>query len=132
MIFHHIGIFTSDLDVGRNKLSLILPIQSVSEPIEDTVLKVKVQFCTDTSGLCYELIAPFGENNPVSGILLSGKAIINHVAYTVESINVASQELRNSGCIPISLATPAVAFGNRRVMFFMSPLHFIIELIETP
>jgi methylmalonyl-CoA/ethylmalonyl-CoA epimerase len=131
MIFHHIGIFTSDLDVGRNKLSLILPIQSVSEPIEDPGLKVKVQFCTDTSGICYELVAPFGENNPVSGILLSGKAIINHVAYTVESIDVASHELRKSGCMPLSQARPAVAFGNRRVMFFMSPLRFIIELIET-
>lgn len=132
MIFHHIGIFTSDLNNGRIKLSSILPIQSVSEPIEDPGLKVQIQFCTDTSGICYELVAPLGDNNPVSGILLSGKAIINHVAYTVLDIDEASKKLRESGCIPISQARPALAFENRRVIFFMSPLRFIIELIETP
>ena len=132
MTFHHIGIFTSDLDIGMAKLSSIIPIQSVSQPIEDSGLKVKIQFCTDTSGVCYELVAPFGDNNPVSGILLSGKAIINHVAYTVTDINIASKKLRKSGCIPISQARPALAFENRRVIFFMSPLRFIIELIETP
>jgi methylmalonyl-CoA/ethylmalonyl-CoA epimerase len=132
MIFHHIGIFTSDLNLGRIKLSSILPIESFSEPIEDPGLKVQIQFCFDSSGICYELVAPFGENNPVSGILLSGKAIINHVAYTVLDIDRASENLRKEGCVPISKARPALAFDNRRVIFFMSPLRFIIELIEAP
>lgn len=130
MIFHHIGIFTSDLNLGRIKLSSILPIVSFSEPIEDPGLKVKIQFCIDSSGICYELVAPFGDNNPVSRILLSGKAIINHVAYTVLDIDKATEHLRKSGCVPISEARPALAFDNRRVIFFMSPLRFIIELIE--
>lgn len=132
MIFHHVGIFTSDLNIGRVKLSSILPIESVSEPIEDPGLNVQVQFCTDSSGICYELVAPLGENNPVSGILLSGKAIINHVAYTVIDIDKASKNLRESGCMPLGRARPALAFDNRRVIFFMSPLRFIIELIEAP
>ncbi len=131
MIFHHIGLFTADLAKGREKLSSIIPISNVSEQIVDDGMKVIIQFCTDSSGVCYELVAPFGEGNPVSGVLSSGKAILNHVAYTVDDIDASSRKLRSGGCIPIGKARPAVAFQNRKVAFFLTPLHFIIELIES-
>ena len=86
MIFDHIGLFVADLAIGQQKLSALLPIASVSDSIDDAGLKVRVQFCTDTCGIRYELVAPFGEGNPVSGVLENGKAVLNHVAYRVADL----------------------------------------------
>lgn len=130
MKFHHIGLFVADLDAGRRHLQGLLPIAATSAVIEDAGLKVRVQFCTDQSGVRYELVAPFGESNPVDGALASGKGILNHVAYTVADLDAALTAVRAQGCIPLGRPQPAVAFGGQRVMFFMSPLRFIIELIE--
>lgn len=132
MIFDHIGLFVSDLEDGRRKLAGMLPIIEYSEPIDDAGLKVRVQFATDSSRIRYELVAPFGEGNPVSGVLMTGKAILNHVAYRVSGLPAAGERLRQEGAIPLGPARPALAFGSRPVIFYLTPLRFIIELIETP
>lgn len=130
MIFNHIGLFVADLEIGRKKLSSMLPITEISPIIEDPGIKVRIQFCTDSSGIRYELVAPWGEGNPVQGTLSSGKGIINHVAYSVSDLAQEAHRLRGEGCIPLGTPQPAVAFDGRLVLFFMTPLRFIIELIE--
>lgn len=132
MIFDHIGLFVPDLETGRQHLTALLPIAQLTDPIDDPVIKVKIQFCTDTSGIRYELVAPLGEGNPVSGVLESGKGILNHVAYKVADIKAETLRLRRSGAMPLGPAKPAVAFNGQLVMFFLTPLKFIIELIEDP
>lgn len=130
MIFDHVGLFVAELEDGRQKLTAMLPIAETSPVIDDPGLKVRIQFCTDTSGIRYELVAPLGEGNPVSGALSSGKAILNHVAYRVADIRAEAERLRATGCIPLGPPRPAIAFGGRPVMFFLTPLRFIMELIE--
>lgn len=130
MIFDHIGLFVPDLETGREKLSALLPITGLSEPIADATLKVKVQFCTDANGIRYELVAPNGPGNPVSGVLERGKAVLNHVAYRVSDLKGETRRLRQEGAMPLGPARPAVAFDGCLVMFFLTPLNFIIELIE--
>lgn len=130
MIFDHIGLFVADMEVGRETLSRLLPLLSYSEVIEDPLLKVRVQFCTDTSGIRYELVAPFGEGNPVSGVLERDTNILNHVAYRVTDLKAEALRLRKAGSILLGPARPAVAFGGRPVMFLLTPMRFIVELIE--
>lgn len=132
MKFHHIGLFVANLADGRKKLSSIIPIAEYSNEIDDANLKVRVQFAIDYSGISYELVAPFGDNNPVAQILLSGKAILNHVAYRVKNFEDKISELRASGAVPLGAPASAVAFNGKRVIFFLTPLKFIIELIESP
>ncbi len=130
MIFDHIGLFVGDLDQGRRKLAALLPIAAWSDPIEDAGLKVRIQFATDTSGVRYELVAPFGEGDPVSGVLQSGQAILNHVAYRVADLDAELGRLRAEGALPLGPPSPAVAFGGRRVVFLLTRLRFILELVE--
>ncbi len=132
MIFDPIGLFVADLEEGRRKLAAILPIAEFLEPVDDAGLKVRIQFALDTSGTRYELVAPFGEGNPVSQVLDSGKAVLNHVAYRVADLAVESARLRAGGAMPLGPARPALAFGGNQVMFFLTPLRFILELIEMP
>ena len=132
MIFDHIGLFVRDLDAGRAKLASLLPIEKSSDPVDDPGLRVRIQFCTDASGIRYELVAPLGDESPVDGVLRSGNNVLNHVAYRVADLDAECLRLREERCMPLGPPAPAVAFGGRRVVFFLTPLRFILELIEDP
>lgn len=130
MRFDHIGVFVSEIEHGRALLSALLPIVRVSEIFHDPLLKVAVQFLFDPTGICYELVAPNGLNNPVATALKTRKNILNHIAYRVDQLETTVAELRKRGCFPINDPRPAVAFGGHRVVFLYTPLDFIIELVE--
>jgi methylmalonyl-CoA/ethylmalonyl-CoA epimerase len=130
MKFHHIGVFVADLSFGCEYLTSIFPIRHIGEPINDPGICVQVQFLTDASGVVYEIVAPYGEKNPVSNLLRQKKNILNHVAYSVMNLDEKLAELKNLGCIQIGLPMPAVAFDARRVVFILTRLGFIFELIE--
>ncbi len=130
MIFDHIGLFVRDIETGRSRLGAMIPIQSWSAITEDPVLKVRVQFGVDPSGLRYELVAPFGDPNPVSAALASGNNVLNHIAYRVPDLDAAAAALRAQGAMPLGPAQPALAFAGARVMFFLTSLRFILELVE--
>jgi methylmalonyl-CoA/ethylmalonyl-CoA epimerase len=130
MNFDHIGIFVKDIEVGLAQLKNLLPIVDQGEIYKDPLLRVLVQFCYDQDGTCYELVAPFGDDNPVDPILASNNNILNHVAYKSEHFEGTVKHFRDSGCVPLSSAKPAVAFGGARVIFFLTPLRLIVEIIE--
>jgi len=108
----------------------LLNISDWTGVFEDPLIKVRIQFGRDASGLRYELIAPFGDGNPVDGALAAGVNILNHVAYRVDDLDQELARLRRDRCVPTTRPRPAVAFGGRRVVFLMTPLGFILELIE--
>ena len=130
MKFDHIGIFAKTLEHGRRHLQALLPISAVSDEFHDSLLKVSVQFLYDSSGICYEIVAPNGAGNPVDSTLSKKRNILNHVAYKVNNFQFTIDRLRQCGCIPLGTPKAAVAFGGVRVIFFLTPLSMIIEIIE--
>jgi methylmalonyl-CoA/ethylmalonyl-CoA epimerase len=86
--------------------------------INDELLKAFVQFLTDESEICYEIITPNGTDNPVQRSLIEGKNLLNHIAYKVGDFDLKILEYRRKGCISLGKAQPAVAFGGARVVFF--------------
>lgn len=130
MRFHHIGIVCAKLSAGKDRLDEILGPLKWSDAFDDPIQRVSVQFGTDNSGICYELIAPTDERSPVNEALRQGKNILNHVAYTVSSVAEEAERLRQRGCLPLGPAQPAVAFDGARIQFFITPLRSILELIE--
>jgi methylmalonyl-CoA/ethylmalonyl-CoA epimerase len=132
MIFDHIGLFTRDLATGRRHLGQMLPVRDWSPEIDDPAMAVRVQFAEMASGPRYELVAPFGPGNPVEGVLAQGKTILNHVAYRVVALDDEIIRLRALGALPLAPPRPAIAFDGRRVVFLITPMRFILELIEAP
>ena len=130
MKFDHIGIFVKNLQFGDKHLKNIFPIVHKSQIYKDRLLKVTIQFCYDNCGVCYELVAPFGDGSPVDKVLEKNENILNHIAYTSEKFDYTVDQLRKVGCLPLGSANPAVAFKGKRVMFFLTPLRLIIEIIE--
>ncbi|MBT5399191.1 glyoxalase [bacterium] len=131
MIFDHIGLFVHDIEEGRESLRKLFPISKVEDVVDDYYLGVSVQFCIDSSGVRYELVAPLTKKNPVSGVLDTGKNILNHVAYLVDDIKIESERLRKEGCIQLTKISKSKAFKGNMIVFFLTPMRFIIELIES-
>lgn len=130
MHFDHVGVFVKSLELGHAMMKEILPIVSASESFHDPLLGVSVQFLYDTDGVCYEIVAPNGPDNPVDPVLADQRTILNHVAYRAVDFDARIARLRESRCLPLGPPQPAVAFGGARVAFFLTPLRMIIELIE--
>ncbi len=132
MQFDHIGVVTATLAEGREALQKIFDIREWTAEFSDAVNKVHVQFGRDSSGICYELIAPFGDDAPVAKALSSGRNILNHVAYLVPDLAGGRQRLRAAGSVPTSEPNPGIAYGGSKIQFFVTPMRFMIELIEAP
>lgn len=143
--FDHIGLIVPELPAGREFLAGALGISSWTPVVDDSGLRVSVQFgsaqfsSAQGSGfessrppLTYELIAPFGDASPIAGALRQGKSILNHVAYLTPDLARSAAHLRSMSCFPAGDPQPAVAYSGRLIQFWVSPLRFIIELIEKP
>lgn len=137
LTFDHLGLVVPDIATGRAFLQRALGISHWTPLIEDPALGVSVLFGSahangNPCGPAYELIAPLGERSPIASALRGGKNILNHIAYLTPDIAASASHLRAQGCYPAGDSQPAVAYGGRHVQFFVSPLRFIIELIESP
>jgi methylmalonyl-CoA/ethylmalonyl-CoA epimerase len=127
MEFEHLGVFVKTLEQGHDMLQAILPIATISDPL----LRVAVQFLSDTSGIRYELVASNGPGNPVDAVISERRNTLNHVAYRTKDFDAQVGRLREARCMPLGEPRPAAAFGGVRVLFFLTPLSMIVELIES-
>jgi methylmalonyl-CoA/ethylmalonyl-CoA epimerase len=110
----------------------VLEIPRWTKEFIDPVNRVYAQFGVDASGICYELIAPLGDDSPIAKALNTGKNVLNHVAYLVPDLALARERLRAAGAVPTSEPNAAIAYNGSRIQFFITPMRFIIELIEAP
>ena len=130
MQFDHIGLVVPDLASGVAYCRDVLGLNRFSVAVEDPLQRVWVQFVHDEHGLCYELVAPVGEDSPVTQVIKTRRNVINHLAYRVPSLQEGAVRLREQRHLPLGPSQPAVAFGGAHVQFFLSPLGHIVELIE--
>jgi hypothetical protein len=130
MKFHHLGIFVNKIHEGIKIFKELLNIKKSSKVILDKKMGVKVVFLYDSQNICYEIVSPYGKKNPVSKVIKQGFNILNHIAYKVKKFDDKIIDLRKKGYAPIILPIRSKAFNNKRVCFFLTPLNFIIELIE--
>lgn len=130
--FDHLGLVVKRLAKGRERMAALLCIDDWTAPIEDAVNGVRLQFGRDPAGVVYELLEPLGEYSPVYEALRSGKAILNHVAYRVPDLAAGAARLAAAGAARVSDPKPAIAYGGASIQFFVTPLRFIVELVEAP
>ncbi|HHQ4711139.1 TPA: VOC family protein [Aeromonas veronii] len=130
MQFDHIGLVVPDLASGVAYCRDVLGLSRFSVAVEDPLQRVWVQFVHDEHGLCYELVAPAGEDSPVTQVIKTRRNVINHLAYRVHSLQEGATRLREQRHLPLGPSQPAVAFEGAHVQFFLSPLGHIVELIE--
>ena len=130
--FDHLGLVVEEIGSGRDFLVGALGVQRWSEVIPDPQLGVSVQFGLGNSGPCFELVAPLGDRSPIRGALRGRGNILHHVAYLTDRLESQGDRMRSMGCVATGDPRPAVAYGGHMVQFWVSPLRFIVELVEAP
>jgi len=126
-LLDHVGFATSDLEATRTFFSETLGA-SVTEPITDTVQKVRICFARFTGGTV-ELVAPAGENSPIDQALKKGGGCY-HLCFATDDIEATVERLRKDGCLPLNEPVPAPALSGRRICFLFSREARLIELVE--
>ena len=126
----HIGIVVADIERGCETFGSLLGRLEWTRRFDDTGLGVSVRFARDSTGIVYEIIAPLTQTSPVARALQSRANLLNQLAYRTTSLEPTVKRLRAHGSVPVGRPAPAVAFGGARVQFLMTPLGFLIELIE--
>ena len=127
MKFHHLGIATEDIDLELRKWKKVfsgvsgeLSIERCSDPLQE------VELCPfELGSLKVELVS--GEK--VKNFLKRG-AKIYHVCFEVDNLERKIEDLIDIGCILVNSPKPALLFEGRRVAFLITPMGFLIELLE--
>ena len=125
---HHIGYLVKKIDAAiRNFQNL--GYQIIQETIYDDIRKVNICFL-QKDGYCIELVSPASEDSVVSGLMKKYKNCPYHICYETEDFEKDYMTLVSDGFTAIDELTPASALQNREVVFLMSPLIGMIELIK--
>lgn len=130
--FDHVGVVVKSLDKGCRHFVDALGVSEWTDPLEDPVNGVHLQFGRDASGTVYELLSPLDADSPVAAALAARKDLLNHVAYRVPDLAEAAASLREARCFPTADPKTAIAFGGALIQFFVTPIDTIVELIEAP
>ncbi len=128
---HHLGVAVRDLEKSVARWTSLFGAKS--SPVEELprggVRLAQLRF---PEGPAVELVSPAGENSPLSKFLADRGEGIHHLTLTVEDIEAAMEELRDSGLQLLTDNPQEGADGSRIV--FVHPKSFggiLLELRES-
>lgn len=129
MKIDHIGYVVKDIEKAKNSMQFLGYI--FGSTIEDKERNIRISF-GELDGYRIELVAPYErlEDNPINTYLSKIGPTPYHICYKSDNIEVDIEKLtkaRFKVSIPLS---PAVAFGNKRVVFMYSLSVGLIEIVE--
>jgi len=128
----HVGVAVPSLDPATDTLSTLFGYRVISGPFDDPIQKVSVNFLTqsDSDVAEIELIAPLGQDSPITAMLAKSGGGAYHLCFETSDINQALAHAKNNGCIVISGPVPAVAFNGRMIAWIYTKSRQLFELVE--
>jgi methylmalonyl-CoA epimerase len=128
----HVGVAVPSLDPATDTLSTLFGYRVISGPFDDPIQKVSVNFLTqsDNDVAEIELIAPLGQDSPITAMLAKSGGGAYHLCFETSNIEQALVHAKNNGCIVISGPVPAVAFNGRRIAWIYTKSRQLFELVE--
>jgi methylmalonyl-CoA/ethylmalonyl-CoA epimerase len=129
----HVGVAVPSLGPATETLSALFGYRVISGPFDDPIQKVSVNFLTqsDNDMAEIELIAPLGEDSPITAMLAkSGGGGAYHLCFETTNIEQALVHAKKNGCLIASPAVPAVAFNGRRIAWIYTRSKQLFELVE--
>ena len=129
--FHHVGLVVASIQQTVKGLANSLDAVWDGVIVHDPSQKVRVTFLQsgNLADPLFELIEPAAEDSPVLGSARKGGGI-HHVCYVVDSIEEQLERCRSQRALIVKPATPAVAFGGRRIAWVYTRNKLLIEYLE--
>jgi methylmalonyl-CoA/ethylmalonyl-CoA epimerase len=128
MVFHHIGLATSDIE--KSKLAYKTLGYTGEGIIYDPNQKVNLCFLYKKDAPVIELVSPTEESSPVNNILHKNGTMPYHTCYEVANLEQTISELKPLRYLIVVKPIEAIAFSNRRVCFLFQKYAGLIELLE--
>jgi methylmalonyl-CoA/ethylmalonyl-CoA epimerase len=128
MKIDHIGIAVRSVDEAAKMYELLGTTVSGYEDVEDQGVRVAMLPVGESR---IELLEPLHEKSPVEKFLTTRGEGIHHIAVSVDNIEEALQQLKNSGARLID-ETPRRGAGDKKIAFVHpSSTHgVLLELVE--
>ncbi|MBF0584146.1 MAG: VOC family protein [Magnetococcales bacterium] len=116
--YHHTGLVTASIE----------SVCGAGVAVDDPIQRVRVAFVRIHDQLL-ELVEPWDAQSPVALSLQKGVKLL-HLCYSVPDLSESLRRCRAHGFLPISKPQPAVALGGRPIVWVMSTLYGLFELLE--
>lgn len=130
LALHHVGYLVKDIPSAAAYYCELLGYRIESAVIEDVRQTAQVQFLRQPGASSWlELVSPACADSKLAAALQKG-VTLHHLCYEVADMERACQHFRAKGCFPVGEPTPATAFPNRRIAWFMDARRLLIELLE--
>lgn len=127
MRIDHIGYAVKNIDKAKKSMEVLGYI--FEETVEDKDRNIYIAF-GEMDGYRVELVAPISAGSPVDMHLSKIGPTPYHICYKSNDIESDIERLQsNRFKVSIPLA-PAIAFGNKRVVFMYSLSVGLIEIVE--
>jgi methylmalonyl-CoA/ethylmalonyl-CoA epimerase len=129
--FHHTGFVVASIAAVIEGFCRAVGGTSWSETWHDPLQEVRVAFIypSRSGDPSIELVEPAGPGSPVEKYLERGGGL-HHVCYEVDSFDEAVRGARARGLVMVRRPQPAVAFGGRRITWFLTQEKLLIEYLE--
>jgi methylmalonyl-CoA/ethylmalonyl-CoA epimerase len=128
---HHTGFVVASIAAVMESFCRAVAGSSCSETWHDPLQRVRVAFIypSHPGDASIELVEPADPGSPVRRFLERGGGL-HHLCYEVNNLDEAVRVAPTRGLMMIRRAQPAIAFGARRVAWFLSREHLLIEYLE--
>ena len=126
LVFHHVGVASSDLARETAQLAL-LGYHPEGDEFVDPLQGVRGLFLAGQSPRL-ELLSPLATKGVLEPWIKSSTKLY-HLAYQTPDLPQAIAELRQYRAKLVVDPVPAVAFGGRQIAFVMLPNMLLVELI---
>ena len=131
MKFHHVALVVSDIAKSSKIIKSDLKIIKTGKIYKDKIIGVKLRFLDLNDNTKLELIQPLNNKSPINKFLeKKNTSNIHHLAYTCKDLDKTCNNLRKKGYGFLTNFLDVKAFMYIRAIFLLSPLNFIVELIE--
>lgn len=128
MKVHHIGYLVKKIEKAAAAFKALGYVE-LGEMTDDTVRGIDILFL-EKDGYTVELVSPNRPDSIVSGLIKTYKNAPYHICYTSSSFEEDTEKLEGSGYIRMGEPCEAPAIEGKRVVFLMSPVLGMIEVIE--
>jgi len=132
MRLHHVGVAVVEVDQAitfyRDAFSMDLVKGPLDDPIQGVTACLLRGPMTETF---FELVAPYGPDSPVEGVLRRGGGMY-HACFETQDVERDMDELVSLGSLLLSPPKEALLFDSRKVGWLYAPARHVIELLEGP
>lgn len=129
--FHHTGFVVPSIAAVMESFCRAIGGSNWSETWHDPLQRVRVAFIypSHPGDPSIELVEPVGPGSPVERFLERSGGL-HHICYEVDNLDEALRGASARGLVMIRRPQPAVAFGGRRIAWFLTPEKLLIEYLE--